>query len=47
VLVLVLRQPSPIYGTFFVALLLAAMILSFRPPKRRLGRGNPASNRVK
>jgi hypothetical protein len=47
VLVLVLRQPSPIYETFFVALLLAVMILSFRPPKRRLGRGNPASNRVK
>ncbi|MGD0783542.1 MAG: hypothetical protein ABSA30_11855, partial [Candidatus Aminicenantales bacterium] len=46
VFILILRQPSPIFGTLFDLLLLAGLILSFRPPRRRKAFGNPAPNRV-
>ncbi len=46
VLLFVLRQPSPVFGTLFDVLLLAGLILSFRPPRRPRAFGNPAPNRV-
>ena len=46
VLLLVLRQPSPIFGTLFDIMLLAGLILSFRPPRRPKIFSNPAPNRV-
>jgi len=46
VLILVFRQPAPVFGTLFDVLLLAALVLSFRFPRRLTNRGNPEPNRV-